>query len=86
MPIKKIYVKATNGFTIQIDPKTLEEYGDTSQQEITFRKLLSMPLNYLESVGLPFRNTGSASKKPYITFYSKIIAGKLRISIQGAKK
>ena len=74
--IKKIYVEAKDALTIQLDPKTLEEYGDDVQQDIVFRELLSMPLNYLKSVGLPFRSTGSASKKPYITFYSSIFANK----------
>lgn len=63
VPIKKIYVEVNEAPLIQLDPKTLEEYGD-SANGIIFRELLSMPLNYLKSTGLPLRSTGSASKKP----------------------
>ena len=45
-----------------------------------------MPLNYLESVGLPYRNTGSASKKPYVEFYTTYQNSKLKINVQGEKK
>ena len=58
----------------------------TAQTELFSENSLSMPLNYLESTGLPFRSTGSASKKPYITVYSSIIGSKLKITIQGEKK
>src|ERR1035437_8710747 len=85
VPIKKIFVEVNEAPLIQLDPKTLEEYGE-SANGVVFRELLSMPLNYLESTGLPFRSTGSASKKPYITLYSSIIGSKLKISIQGEKK
>lgn len=85
VPIKKIYVEVKEVPLIQLDPKTLEEYGD-SANGIVFRELLSMPLNYLKSTDLPFRSTGSASKKPYITLYSSIIGSKLKITIQGEKK
>jgi hypothetical protein len=62
VPIKKIYIEAKDALSIQLDPKTLEEYDDVAHQDIVFRERLSMPLNYLESVGLPFRITCSPSK------------------------
>lgn len=86
VPIKKVYVKANPATTIELDPKTLDEYGGTDKRDLVFREPLSLPLNYLESVGLPYRNTGSASKKPYVEFYTTYQNSKLKINVQGEKK
>ena len=85
VPIKKVFVKVDGAVTLQLDPKSLEDYGDEPKQNDSFRKTLSMPLNYLESVGLPNRATGAASKKPYVEFYGVYRKGKLQISVQGEK-
>jgi hypothetical protein len=86
VPIKKVFVKTGNTLTIQIDTKSLEEYGDEPTQKEFFRETLSMPYNYLASVGLPNRATGAASKKPYVEFFGTYGKGKLKISVQGEKK
>jgi hypothetical protein len=85
LPIKKIFVKVDSTIALQLDPKSLEHYGDEPSQNDSFRKTLSMPLNNLESVGLPNEATGSASKKPYLEFYGSYGKGKLEISVQGKK-
>lgn len=85
LPIKKIFVKVDSTIVLQLDPKSLEHYGDNPSQNDSFRKTLSMPLNNLESVGLPNEATGSASKKPYLEFYGSYGKGKLEISVQGKK-
>lgn len=85
VPIKKVFVKVDGAVTLQLDPKSLEDYGDEPKQHDSFRKTLSMPLNYLESVGLPSRATGAASKRPYVEFYGVYRKGKLQISVQGEK-
>jgi len=86
VPIKKVFVKASSVITFQLDPKSLEEYGDKPNQKDFFRETLSMPYNYLTSVGLPNRATGAASKKPYVEFYGNYGKGRLQISVQGEKK
>ncbi len=88
VPIKKVFVKVDDNVTLQLDSKTLEHYGENINQNdrnYYFQKSLSMPSNNLASVGLPYRGTGAAAKKPYIEFYGGYKSGKLRISIQGGK-
>lgn len=88
-PIKKAFVIAEHDkITVQLDSKTLEHYGATlnpNAPESYIRESLSMPPNNLSSVGLPYRGTGSASKKPYIEFYGNYKSGRLRLSIGGQK-
>lgn len=86
VPMKKVFVKVDSIITLQLDQKSLEDYGDKPKQNDAFRETLSMPLNHLESVGLPNRATGAASKKPYVEFYGSYRKGKLKISVQGEKK
>jgi hypothetical protein len=88
VPIKKVFVKIDDKVTLQLDSKTLEHYGDNVSQKdknYYFQKSLSMPSNNLASVGLPYRGTGSAAKKPYVEFYGSYQKSKLKISIQGEK-
>jgi hypothetical protein len=86
VPIKKIFVRADNRFTVQLDSKTLEHYGEylnPKNSNFFFQEALSMPSNNLASVGLPYRGTGAAAKKPYIEFFGNYNKGKLKISIAG---
>ena len=55
-------------------------------QKDSFRKTLSMPLYNLNSVGLPNRATGAASKKPYLEFYGSYGKGKLDFSYKVKRK
>ena len=45
-----------------------------------------MPSNNLASVGLPYRGTGAAAKKPYVEFYGNYKKGKLTLSLTGEGK
>ncbi|MFA7398359.1 MAG: hypothetical protein WC046_07740, partial [Candidatus Bathyarchaeia archaeon] len=78
VPIKKIFVRADNRFTVQLDSKTLEHYGEylnPKNSNFFFQEALSMPSNNLASVGLPYRGTGAAAKKPYIEFFGNYNKG-----------
>lgn len=89
VPIKKAFVKVDDVVTLELDSKTLEHYGDNVSQKdrnYYFQKMLSMPTNNLSSVGLPYRGTGSAAKKPYIELYGGYKKSRLQISITGEKK
>lgn len=84
--IKKVFVKVDDNVTLQLDSKTLEHYGESLSQNdknFYFQRSLSMPSNNLSSVGLPYRGTGAAAKKPYVEFYGNYKKGKLTISLQG---
>jgi len=87
VPIKKAFVRVDNDdVTVQLDSKTLEHYGENltpTARESHIRESLSMPSNNLSSVGLPYRGTGAAAKKPYIEFYGYYKNGRLQISIAG---
>lgn len=85
-PIKKAFVCAKETVTVKLDSKTLEHYGENISQNdkhAYFKKSLSMPSNNLASVGLPYRATGAAAKKPYIEFFGNYRKGKLKLSISG---
>ncbi|MDR0373619.1 MAG: hypothetical protein LBI79_08755 [Nitrososphaerota archaeon] len=85
-PIKKIFVKAAEQITVQLDPKTLEHYGANLNPKTPasyFQETLMMPSNNLTSIGLPYRGTGAAAKKPYIEFYGNYKKNKLTLSITG---
>jgi len=88
-PIKKLFVKRSNGnFEVEVDETSLEEYG-MSSTEPGFQSLFSMPNKTLKNVNLPFRETGPNSPKPYIIFkgsYKKQNKKqKLTISLTGSK-
>jgi len=89
VPIKKAFVKADNQVTVQLDTKTLEHYGENlnpKAQDYYFQESLSMPSNNLASVGLPYRGTGAAAKKPYVEVYGTYKKGKLTLSLSGEGK
>jgi len=84
--VKKVFVNFVDTVNVQLDPKTLEHYGenlDSNKPEFYFQNLLSMPSNNLAEVNLPNRATGANSKKPYVEFYGKYEKRKLSISISG---
>ncbi len=88
VPIKKVFFSVDDNVTLQLDSKTLEHYGEglsKNDKNFYFQQSLSMPSNNLESVGLPYRGTGAAAKKPYVEFYGSYKKGKLKISVQGEK-
>jgi len=85
-PIKKVFVRA-DPLKIELDDKTLEEYGGLTLPETKgLQETLSMPLSNQADVGLPDRTTGTASKRPYITLYGSYRNGKLEIQIKGASR
>ena len=85
-PIKKIFVRA-DPLKIELDGKTLDEYGGTTLPETKIlQEILSMPLSNQVHVGLPDRTTGTASKRPYITLYGSYRNGILEIQMKGASK
>ena len=88
VPIKKIFVMADDKVTIKLDSKTLEHYGENLNLKANsyFQESLSMPSNNLHSVGLPYRGTGAAAKKPYVEFYCNYEKGKLTLSLAGEGK
>lgn len=88
VPIKKVFVKVDDVVTLELDSKTLEQYGDIVNQKdrnYYFQKALSMPTNNIESVGLQYRGTGSNSNKPYIELSGSYKKSKLQILIKGKK-
>lgn len=86
IPIKKIFVR-TRPLKIELDRKTLEEYGGTILPETKLlQETLSMPLSNQSDVGLPDRRTGTAAKRPYITFYGSYKNGKIAIQINGKNR
>ena len=89
VPIKKVFVMADDKVTVQLDSKTLEHYGENLNPKAPmsyFQESLSMPSNNLASVGLPYRGTGAAAKKPYVEFYGNYKKGKLTLSLTGESK
>ena len=89
VPIKKVFVMADDKVTIQLDSKTLEHYGENLNPKVPvsyFQESLSMPSNNLASVGLPYRGTGAAAKKPYVEFYGSYKKCKLSLSLTGEGK
>ena len=89
VPIKKVFVMANDNVTVQFDSKTLEHYGENLNPKAPifyFQESLSMPSNNLASVGLPYRGTGAAAKKPYVEFYGSYRKGKLSLSLAGEGK
>jgi len=85
-PIKKVFVR-TDPLKIELDDKTLEEYGGASLPETKIlQETLSMPLSNQADVGLPDRTTGTASKRPYISLYGSYRNGNLGIQIKGASR
>jgi hypothetical protein len=85
-PIKKVFVRA-DPLKIELDSKTLDEYGGTTLPETEIlQEILSMPLSNQAHVGLPDRTTGTASKRPYITLYGSYRNGILEIQMKGASK
>ncbi|MDR2719669.1 MAG: hypothetical protein LBC03_02555 [Nitrososphaerota archaeon] len=86
VPIKKVFVKADGLITVHLDSKTLEHYGENLNSKgsyYPFQKSLLMPSNNLTSIGLPYRGTGAAAKKPYIEFYGGYRQNTLSLSIAG---
>ncbi|XHH09866.1 MAG: hypothetical protein ACFCUE_04360 [Candidatus Bathyarchaeia archaeon] len=86
VPVKKVFVKVDDKVNLQLDSKTLEHYGENVSQNdknAYFKKSLSMPSNNLASVGLPYRGTGAAAKKPYVEFFGSYKKGRLKIFIAG---
>ncbi len=89
VPIKKAFVTVDDKITVQLDTKTLEHYGENLNPKAPnsyFQESLSMPSNNLASVGLPYRATGAAAKKPYVEFYGTYKKGKLTLSLSGEGK
>lgn len=85
IPIKKMFIR-TRPLKIELDRRTLEEYGGTTLPETKiFQESMSMPLSNQSDVGLPDRRTGTAAKRPYITFYGSYKSGKIVIQINGKK-
>ncbi|MEM3443182.1 MAG: hypothetical protein QXM86_04935 [Candidatus Bathyarchaeia archaeon] len=68
---------------IHFDDKTLAEYGDESTPADLLKNQLQMPYNTLESVGLPFRGTGSNSPKPYVEFQGTLKKNTITFQITG---
>jgi hypothetical protein len=85
IPIKKIFVR-TRPLKIELDRRTLEEYGGTTLPETKiFQETMSLPLSNQSDVGLPDRRTGTAAKRPYITFYGSYKNGNIVIQVNGKK-
>jgi hypothetical protein len=89
LPVKKVFVRIDDKVNFQLDSKTLEYYGENVRQNdknAYLKKSLSMPSNNLASVGLPYRGTGAAAKKPYVEFFGSYKKDKLKIFITGEGK
>jgi hypothetical protein len=89
VPIKKAFVRADDKVTVKLDSKTLEHYGENLNPKAPnsfFQESLSMPSSNLASIGLPYRGTGAAAKKPYVEFYGIYKKGKLTLSLSGEGK
>ena len=85
IPIKKIFVRS-RPLKIELDKRTLEEYGGSTLPETKLlQETISFPLSNQSDVGLPDRRTGTAAKRPYITFYGSYKNGKIAIQINGKK-
>jgi len=83
-PVKKIFVSLShsNKVQIQIDNKSLEEYGGkTHPSSEELQKLLSMPLMNQPEVGLQDETTGSNASKPFLQLYGYFKNGTCTISI-----
>ena len=75
-PLKKIFYQNK---TVNIDKKTLEEYGaNYSDKHKVLQDWLQMPLNTLDSqrLNLPDFRTGSAGRNPYIEIYGYLKTNK----------
>ncbi|MEM2099077.1 MAG: hypothetical protein QXU99_04945 [Candidatus Bathyarchaeia archaeon] len=81
--IKKIYVKSNGKIVINFDDKTLAEYGDESTPADLLKNQLQMPCDTLESVGLPFRGTGSNSPKAYVEFQGTLKKNTIALLVSG---
>lgn len=82
VPVKKVFVSFKPSKTIQVDPKSLEEYGGkTTPKSEYLQKLFSMPLMNQSEVGLPDKTTGARSSKPFLQLYGYFTKGKCSISI-----
>lgn len=87
IPCKKVYAKCVNNdFMIELDRKTIDEYGKKVLPEAEkLQNLLHMPLMNQLSVGLPNYATGSNSKAPYVSLYGMLKSKKIVLSIKGRK-
>lgn len=75
-PLKKIFYQNK---TVNIDKKTLEEYGKNySDKHKVLQDWLQMPLNTVDSerLNLPDFRTGTAGRNPYIEIYGYLKSNK----------
>ena len=83
VPVKKIFVSFKPVKKIEIDHKSLEEYGGkTSPKSEYLQKILAMPLMNQVEVGLPVKTTGARSAKPFLQLYGYLKKSKCTISIK----
>ncbi|MDR1992548.1 MAG: hypothetical protein LBQ98_03475 [Nitrososphaerota archaeon] len=88
-PIKKVFIEVNDAVNVHLDSKVLDYYGEilnSNHPDFYFQDRLMMPSNNLVSVGLPYRETSSASNVPYVEFYGFYKKNKLSISLNGRYK